>query len=84
MAVVPPTMHATMGNAPGYTVEASAGRKRGHKFVIGDGNNIAKDGQVGLNLQITIGESTNDISSTFQFATASWPLMSVGKICVHV
>ena len=29
------------GDAPGYTVEASQGSKRGQKFVVGDGNKIS-------------------------------------------
>ena len=49
--------------------------------MVGDGNKIANDGQVRLNLQTTIGESTNDISSTLQVAKVSRPFMSVGKIC---
>ena len=69
------------GDAPGYTVEASAGSKKSQKFVIGDGNNIANNGQIGFNLQTTVGDSVNDISSTCQLAKVSRPLMSVGKIC---
>ena len=49
--------------------------------MIGDGNKIANDGQFRLNLQTTIGEPVNDISSTFQVAKRTRPLMSVGKIC---
>ena len=52
----------------------------GQKFVIGDGNKIANDAQVNLNLQTTSG-SLNDIMSTFQVAKVSRPLWSVGKTC---
>ena len=79
LIAAPPVCHE--GDAQGYTVDASAGSKRGQKFVIGDGNKMANDGQVRLNLQTTIGESTNDISSTFQVAKVSRRLMFVGKIC---
>ena len=65
---------------PGYMVEPSAGSRRGQRFVIGDGNKIANDGQANLNLQITSG-FPNDTMSTFQVAKVSRPLMSVGKIC---
>ena len=80
MTAVRPPMYATR-RTPGYTVEASAGSKRGQKFVIGDGNKITNDGQIRFNLQTTVGDSVNDISSTFQVAKVSVPLMSVGKIC---
>ena len=67
-------------DAPGYDVVESAGSKRGQNFVIGDGNKIKNQGEILLNLE-TGDEKPSAITSTFQVAKVSRPLMSVGKIC---
>ena len=49
-------------------------------FIVGNGAKFPNDGQVNLNLQ-TGGGLLNDITSTFEVAKVSRPLMSVGKLC---
>jgi hypothetical protein len=67
-------------DTPGYLVEASAGSKAGQGFVVGNGQRVPNEGQINLNLQT--GESNgNTMSSTFQVAKVSRPLMSVGRLC---
>ena len=68
------------GDVLGYVVESSQGSRAGQSFIVGNGANVPKDGQVNLNLQ-TSGDLLNDITSTFQVATVSRLLMSVGKLC---
>ena len=58
-------------------IEASPGSKAGQGFIVGKGARIHNDGQSLLNLQAT-GKNGNSVSSIFQFAAVSMPLMSVG------
>ena len=67
-------------DAPGYMVLASKGSERGQTFTIGDGTKITNDGEIMLNLE-TGDDRASSITSTFQIAKVSRPLMSVGKIC---
>ena len=70
------------GDAPGYVLEPSAGSKAGQHFIVGNGAQVPNSGQVNLNLQ-TDGaeEKRNNISTIFQVAKVSRPLMSVGRLC---
>jgi hypothetical protein len=68
------------GDVPGYVVEASAGSKCGQGFLVGNGERVPNAGQAHLALQ-TDGTVRNDITSTFQVAKVSRPLMSVGRLC---
>ena len=69
------------GDIPGYSVQSSAGSRRGQNFTVGDGNKISNDGEVHLNLQADLGDAHSDIKSTFQVANVCRPLMSVGRVC---
>ena len=62
----------------GYLLEESAGSRRGQKFVMGDGGQLGNLGQKVLKLG---SKECPDITSTFQIANVTRPLMSVGKIC---
>ena len=68
------------GDAPGYLVEASPGSKVGQGFIVGNGARVPNDGQVHLSLQGGDAHG-NTMSSTFQVAAVSRPLMSVGRLC---
>jgi hypothetical protein len=65
-------------DSPGYDLEASPGSKRGQAFLMGDGGTIPNMGQKRLNLSDGKGK---DLTSVFQIAAVTRPLMSVGKIC---
>jgi hypothetical protein len=64
-------------DCPGYRVEESPGSRRGQEFLMGDGGTIPNMGQSKLNLS----DDHREISSLFQVAAVTRPLMSVGKIC---
>ena len=68
------------GDVPGYIVEASMGSRCGQGFLVGNGERVPNAGQAHLSLQ-TDGEVQNGITSTFQVAKVSRPLMSVGRLC---
>ena len=64
---------------PGIALAESPGSRRGQEFLMGDGGTIPNLGQKSLNL---VDESVGrDLSSVFQIAGVTRPLMSVGKIC---
>ena len=63
----------------GYLLEPSPGSKRDQKFLMGDGGRLPNQGQ--KHLKLFDGTSGSEISSTFQIAAVTRPLMSVGKIC---
>ena len=63
---------------PGYCIVASPGSKAGQGFIVGNGARVPNDGQSVLSLQ-TDG-CLNTVSSTFQVAAVSRPLMSVGRL----
>ena len=66
-------------DCPGYALVESPGSRRGQEFLMGDGGTIPNLGQNSRNL---LDESVGrDLSSVFQIAAVTRPLMSVGKIC---
>ena len=70
-------------DAPGYTVEASAGSRRGQNFVGAGGHRMPNKGQVALHLLAPNGVSDGEekISTVFQVADVTRPLWSVSKVC---
>ena len=68
------------GDALGYIVEASPGSKAGQGFIVGSGARVPNDGQALLSLQAS-GKNGNIVSTMFQVAAVSRPLMSVGSLC---
>ena len=69
-------------DVPGYVLQESPGSRRGQNFVVGDGGKLKNMGQMALNLEAKTGrDSINMVSSTFQIAKVTRPLMSVGHIC---
>jgi len=64
---------------PGYVVEASPGSRAGQGFIVGNGARVTNDGQSVLSLQG--GDKEHTMSTTFQVAKVSRPLMSVGRLC---
>ena len=64
--------------APGYRLEPSEGSKRGVTFKAANGQVIANQGQMVLNLATSVGAP---LQSTFQVCSVHRPLWSVGKIC---
>ena len=67
-------------DCPGYATEESPGSSRGQCFVVGDGGKLANMGQRNLNME-PLNDSRIAMSSCFQIARVTRPLMSVGKIC---
>ena len=67
------------GDVPGYVVEPSAGSRAKQGFIVGNGARVTNDGQAILSLQSD--GALNTVSSTFQIAKVSRPLMSVGRLC---
>ena len=65
-------------DAPGYSVEPSAGSKAGKGFIAANGARIPNQGQMALSLKT---EDGKQINSTFQVCKTNRPLWSVGKIC---
>ena len=73
-------MHVcSLEDCPGYMLQDSPGSKSGQKFMMGDGGTIPNLGQKTLNL--TDEKVDQNMSSIFQIAAVTRPLMSVGKIC---
>jgi hypothetical protein len=68
------------GDAPGYTILESLGSKCGQGFRVGNGERVPNVGEVHLSLE-TSGEDAHRLTSTFQVAKVSRPLMSVGRLC---
>ena len=67
------------GDVPGYMVVESPGSRCGQGFLVGNGERVPNAGQAHLCLQ-TGGSVINTITSTFQIAKVSRPLMSVGRL----
>ena len=67
------------GDVPGYIVEPSAGSRAKGGFTVGSGQRFTNDGQAILSLQRD--GAIDTVSSTFQIAKVSRPLMSVGRLC---
>ena len=68
------------GDAPGYVIQESLGSKCGQGFLVGNGERVPNIGEVHLSLE-TLGEDAHRLTSTFQVAKVSRPLMSVGRLC---
>ena len=66
-------------DAPGYDLLQSEGSKSQQCFIVGDGGRLPNMGEKKLNLEPE--DSANAISSCFQIARVTRPLMSVGRIC---
>jgi hypothetical protein len=66
-------------DAPGYDLLQSEGSKSQQYFIFGDGGRLPNMGDKKLNLEPE--DSANAISSCFQIARVTRPLMSVGRIC---
>ena len=71
-----------IADAPGYqgALQESAGSKRGQRFVVGTGERVPNRGQIKLRLK-SKGDDGVMMSSIFQVAEITRPLMSVSKIC---
>ena len=69
-------------DCPGYVMTESPGSKVGQHFVVGDGGRLPNLGEWNLNLEAPKdGGLMNGVSSIFQVAKVTRPLMSVGHIC---
>ena len=69
-------------DAPGYALETSEGSRRGANCVVGNGHKIPNRGQVNLKLDAPSDtQELNALTSTFQIAKVTRPLMSVSRIC---
>ena len=70
-------------DAPGYELVESPGSKRNQHFIVGNGGRMPNQGEKHLNLEAPkgTGSSTSLITSKFQIAAVTRPLMSVGHIC---
>ena len=70
-----------IGDAPGYLVGESPGSRRKQNFIVGNGEKVPNEGQVNLNLQANVDGHVSLLSSCFQVAEITRPLMSVSRIC---
>ena len=69
-------------DAPGYILQESPGSKKGQNFVVGDGGKLPNQGEKHLNLAAPKdGGAISMVTSKFQIANVTRPLMSVGHIC---
>ena len=69
-------------DCPGYIISESPGSKCKHNFVVGNGGKLPNLGEWKLNLDAPAsGGEINSVSSVFQVARVTRPLMSVGHIC---
>ena len=59
----------------------SPGSKCGQHFVVGDGGELRNLGEWNFNLEAPKDGGVNGVSSIFQVAKVTRPLMSVGHIC---
>ena len=71
-----------IADAPGYAqvLHPSAGSRRGQRFIVGNGARVPNAGQVRLKMQ-SKDEAGVLMSSVFQVAEVTRPLMSVSRIC---
>jgi hypothetical protein len=67
-------------DCPGYSTLASPGSSRGQCFVVGNGEKLPNQGERHLNMQ-PLDDAMVAMSSVFQIARVTRPLMSVGKMC---
>ena len=68
----------SLEECPGYALQESPGTKAGQKFLMGDGGTINNLGQKTLNLSDV--SADRDLTSIFQIAVVTRPLMSLGQI----
>ena len=68
-------------DCPGYVITESDGSKSGQNFVVGNGGRLKNMGQWNLNLEAPKCQGSNSVTSIFQVAKVTRPLMSVGHIC---
>ena len=68
-------------DVPGHVPEPSEASRRGAKFIVGNGERVPNEGQVHVKMHEAGDAEVNTISSTFQIAKVTRPLMSVSKIC---
>ena len=68
-------------DAPGYMIAESLGSRNGQNFIVGDGGKLPNQGEKSLNLEAPKGEGSSRVTSKFQIANVTRPLMSVGHIC---
>ena len=68
---------------PGYGnhIQESPGSRRGQTFTVGNGAEVPNEGQVRVNLAAPAGQGSTMITSDFQVAKITRPLMSVSKVC---
>ena len=73
---------ADMADFPGYAhmLTPSLGSERGQRFVVGNGDRVKNQGQVKVRMK-SKDESGVLMSSVFQIAEITRPLMSVSRIC---
>ena len=64
-------------DCPGYAITESAGSRAGQNFVVGDGGRLPNMGEWNLNLEAPKHQGVNMVSSIFQVAKVTRPLMSV-------
>ena len=70
--------------APGYSIQDSDQSRRGLGFIVGNGERVPNEGQFLLNLEADTGQGFRaPVSSLFQVADLTRPLMSVSQICEH-
>ena len=71
-----------IADAPGYAcvLGPSPGSQRGQRFVVGNGDRVPNKGQVKLRMKSN-DENGFLMSSVFQVAEITRPLMSVSRIC---
>ena len=71
-----------MADAPGYAavLHPSPGSQRSQKFVVGNGDRVANQGQIKLRMKSKADDGIL-MSSIFQVAEITRPLMSVLRIC---
>jgi hypothetical protein len=71
-----------MADAPGYAhvLHPSAGSTAGQRFIVGNGEKVHNKGQVKLRMKST-DASGFLMSSVFQVAEITRPLMSVSRVC---
>ena len=68
-------------DAPMCPIVQSQGSRAGQNFVVGNGHTIPNRGQMSLKLEAPAdGQAINSLTSTFQTAKATRPLMSVSNI----
>ena len=68
-------------DCPGYLIGESAGSRAGQNFVVGYCGKLGNIGEWNLNLEAPKLDGVNGVTSIFQVAKVTRPLMSVGHIC---